>query len=344
MGSFAELSSVGALVRKKDDSLLVVPFGDHPVPIPDSEGPQFARGHSSPVDHESGAALYWIHGHRLLRRVLDASGQAGPVEPLADDADDGVTPAVVRLHPGADPTGRDVVAFAHASHGVRGVRLWIEGRGFSDPKDEALSASSVALNATSPTEMLITYVDQRAAMTPVHTVRVTLAPDGEARWSPDHIVWFGSASDVFTRASALVTPTTSLALLATEHTALLFGLAAVDTHDHDRPLDDASWLDYPNGLDPAPVVAAPFCHLPAALAVIPTEAAPKSPRAVQLLTLSSEGAVTARAELTRGEHIDHLAAWLNPSSASGEGWIAWLADGRTWMEPVKCPGSPRGKH
>jgi hypothetical protein len=54
---------------------------------------------------------------------------------------------------------------------------------------------------------------------------------------------------------------------------------------------------------------------------------------VELATVEASGRVTVRLEVGRAERVDHLAAWVSPK---GDGWLAWVGDGRTWVRHVRC--------
>jgi hypothetical protein len=332
-GALVELGVVGAVVRRKDDEILLVRLGEKIAPLSD-DGKLYARGRTLLIDRGKDTMSYWIAGGKLRRRLIDAEGKAAPVETVADDAEDGTVPHGVRNEGGA--AAQDVVAYVarKRSHdGDRHARVWIEGKGAHPLSSEGSGAASAWVTAVAPGRLVVVWNDARSALTPVHAASLELDGAGEPRIGSETVLWMGSPSESFPSISAVRAEGSVVALLPLPRNGLDFGLAAVPVVFGARPAEDALWLDYPNGLDPAPVLPARFCDKPLVALVRPTAQPTSAPKAVELASVESSGRVTVRLEVGRAGRVDHLATWVSPK---GDGWIAWVGDGRTWVRHVRC--------
>ncbi|MCS6900417.1 MAG: hypothetical protein RMJ98_15500 [Myxococcales bacterium] len=333
-GSLVELGAVGAVVRRKDDEILLVRLGEKIVPLSD-DGKLYARGKTLLIDRGKDTMSYWITGGKLRRRLIDAEGKTAPVETIAEDAEDGTVPHGVR-NEGGSAVAQDVVAYVarqRSQDGERHAQVWVEGKGVLPLSSEGSGAASVWVTATAPGRLVIVWNDARAALTPVHAAPLELDGAGEPRVGPETMLWMGSPSASFPSISAVRTEGGLVTLLPLPRNGLDFGLAAIPVVFGARPLEDALWLDYPNGLDPAPVLPARFCDKPLIALVRPTARPPSSPKVVELASIESSGRITVRLEVGRASRIDHLSSWVSPK---GDGWVAWVGDGRTWVRHVRC--------
>jgi hypothetical protein len=337
-GSFVALGSVGAIIRKKDDTLSVVKLADSPAPtrLDSNDATNYARTSTSVIDHDGTSFVYWVASSKLLRRSVDPSGTIGNVETLALDAEDGVSVSGVRV---ADESGapRDVVAYVAGRADKKGriLHVWIEGEGPRGVGTEPLGASAVWAVSEAPATVSVLRVDQRAALAPISVIKGTLAAGGEPRWGEDTVVWMAPASDLLSTVSAVKSGESLVSLMATYQSGMSFGLAAAPVVVGARPVDDATWFEYPNGLDPPLVRPMQVCGRGVAVAVIPTDKPIAAPRAIELLSIDPNGAVQSRLEIGRAGRIDHIATWSAPG---GDGWIAWVGDGRTLVRSVRCSG------
>jgi hypothetical protein len=332
-GALVELGAVGAVVRRKDDEILLVRLGEKIAPLSD-DGKLYARSKTLLIDRGKDTMSYWVAGGKLRRRLIDAEGKAASVETVADDAEDGTVPHGVRNEGGA--AAQDVVAYVarKRSHdGERHARVWVEGKGAHPLSSEGSGAASAWVTAAAPGRLVVVWNDARSALTPVHAASLELDGAGEPRVGPETVLWMGSPSESFPSISAVRAEGGVVALLPLPRNGLDFGLAAVPVVFGARPAEDALWFDYPNGLDPAPVLPARFCDRPLIALVRPTAQPPSAPKAVELASVESSGRVTVRLEVGRAGRVDHLAAWVAPK---GDGWVAWVGDGRTWVRHVRC--------
>ncbi len=333
-GAFVALGSVGAMVRRKDDEVLLVRLGDKIAPLSD-DGKLYSRGKTLAIDRGVDTMLYWIAEGKLRRRLVDHEGKMAGVETVAEDAEDGTIPQGVR-NEGNASTAQDVVAYVarkRSRDGERQARVWVEGKGAVSLSTEGSGAAMVWVSLLEPGRLAIVWSDARAALTPVHAVPLDLDGAGEPRVGQESTLWMGSPSETFTSLSAVRVEDTLVALLPLPRNGIDFGLAALPVTFGAPPRDDAIWLGYPNGLDPAPVVAARFCGQPLVVLVRPTDKPIDAPKAVELASLEPSGRVTVRAEVARAGRIDHLTAWVSPR---GDGWVGWVGDGRTRIRRVRC--------
>jgi hypothetical protein len=332
-GSLVELGAVGAVIRRKDDEILLVRLGSKIAPLSD-DGKLYARGKTLLIDRGKDTMSYWVDAGRLRRRLIDSEGKASPVETVAEDVQDGTLVHGLRNEGGA--AARDVVAYVarrRSPDGERHARVWIEGKGSHDLSPEGSGAASVWVTPAEAGRITVVWGDARSALTPVHAAALELDGAGEPRVSSESVLWMGSPSESFPTISAVPVEGGVVALLPLPRNGLDFGLAAVPVVFGGGPIEDALWLVYPNGLDPAPVTPARFCQKPMIALVRPTAQPPSSPKAVELATVEASGRVTVRLEVGRAERVDHLAAWVSPK---GDGWLAWVGDGRTWVRHVRC--------
>jgi hypothetical protein len=227
------------------------------------------------------------------------------------------------------------VARQRSADGDRRAKVWVEGKGTHELAPDGSGASSVFLAAAGPGRVAALWLDARSALAPLHAVPVELDGAGEPRMGHESTVWIAPPSELLSQVSAVRVAEQGglVALLALPRNGMDFGLAGVPVAFGAPPLETVQWLDYPNGLDPAPIVPARFCGLPAVLMVRPTARPIDAPRSLELATVEAFGRVTPRLEIARASRVDHVAAWVSPR---GDGWVAWVGDGRTLVRKVRC--------
>lgn len=336
-GSYASVGAAGVVIRKKDESFGVVKLTDTPSRLEAADANQYARTRTLALDHEASTYAYWEQNDKLKRRTV-SSTDTGSIEELSADAEDGGVPAGVRIN---DESGKahDVVAYVGGmNRKAPVVRVWIENSAGSggtvvDVAGEPATASDVWVVAETPTKATIFWIDQRSAIAPVHAARLTLNANAEPSFTKESIVWIAPSSDLHTVLTGVKAGNSSIVMTATYKGAMSFGFGATAAIEGARPVDDAFWLEYPNGLDPAPVSGATFCSQPTALLARPADKPIDSPRILELVTLTESGVINGRLEVAKAGRIDHVAAWNSPT---GDGWLLWVGDGRTLVRRVKC--------
>ncbi|RYE85936.1 MAG: hypothetical protein EOO75_16370, partial [Myxococcales bacterium] len=277
---------VGAVVRRKDDEILLVRLGDRVTPLSD-DGKLYARSRTVLIDRGASSMAYWVSEGKLRRRLVDQEGKSGPVETVADDAEEGFSPHGVRNEEGSS-TAQDVVAYVgkkRSRDGERQARVWVEGKGSTALSAEGTGASSTWVVARAPGRLAVVWSDARAALTPLHAVAVELDGAGEPRIAPESTLWMGSPSETMASVTALRVDDHLVAMTALPRDGLDFGLATLPVAFGAPPRDEAIWKLYPNGLDPAPVTPARLCGQPLVALVRPVDRPIDSPRAVVLASV-----------------------------------------------------------
>lgn len=322
-GAYAALAGELLVIRRKDGELATVRLGDKPTPLAD-DGVAFARGKTAVAPRGTGAAAYFVDAGKLVRRVVDDAGKTGPAEVLAEDAEE------YPPHAAGLPAG-DVVAYVArrtSKDGERRARLWVDGKGISDLSPDGSGAASVFLVPLGASRIAAVWMDQRAALAPIHGAWLELSP--EPKIEREGVTWIAPPSELSSVVTAVRVGDAIVAFTAVPKDGSTFGLAAVPVSEH--PHDDAVWLDYPNGLDPAPVVPLVLCDRPMVALVRPVARPIDAPRVLELATVEATGVVTPRLELARAGRIDHVTAW----GTRDHGWVAWAGDGRTRVRRVRC--------
>lgn len=275
---------------------------------PLARGPGVARGFA-----------YWISHGRLVRRAL--TGEHG-LEVLADDARDRARVTAVDLN------GKTAVAFLgrpdeeRTSH----ARLWVEGGSIYDLTPDGAGASSVSL-VRAGDHLLATSIDGRSAMTPMHTRKIQLRPNG-AELEPDVVVWVGGPAQGWTETVVGSEGGHAWAHVPIERDATHFGLASVDLGNEPHMDSDVRFFDYRNGLDLAPVATAELCGHATVAYVRPTTSEPHSPTELVLVRLDTGAATVVTG--ARGFASVSLTAFPHG------GAVAYVADGRTWAMGLGC--------
>jgi len=263
---------------------------------------------------------YWIASGRLVRRRADGSGE---LETLADDARDGARVAAQAVKGGV------AVAYLDRAdaEGASRVKLWLAaGRSF-ELTPEGAGASSVAL-ASLDGRLVAVSIDGRSAMTPLHARTIVVDGTGPPELGPDVVAWVAGPAHSFTEVSAGSDGTNAWALLPIERDATHFGLATVPLGSEPSMDPPVAFLDYPNGIDLAPVATARLCGKPYVALARPATAAPRSPQELVIAPLA--GGQTAVLANAAGFAAVSLA------SAPGGGLVVYVADRRTWARGLEC--------
>lgn len=179
------------------------------------------------------------------------------------------------------------------------------------------------------------YLDTRTAMVPVHARTLSLR-DGELELGVDTVVFVGGVPERGIDFDAVSTGETLFALVPMPRDALDFGMAALPIHDPPKIDVPAVWSPYPNGLDPAPIGAAPAGDGKSAWVarVRPREGAPGSPRILELGRLSDRGVFSSYGEIASGKPITDVAL---VEDGAGAVWISYGDSKATWLERRLCP-------
>jgi hypothetical protein len=336
-GSLGVLSSLGVFVRTRSDELLLARLTPTASTIA-GDGKGFSRTKALVLDRPSGAAVYWISEGRLVRRLVELDGKVGNLEVLAMDASDGYAPRGARSSGGPADERQDVVAYVaqkKSSDGDRRARLYVERKPTLDLSEDGGGASSLTLTAVGERSFVAAWLDARSALAPMHGRRIELDAAGEAQLGKENVAWIAPPSENFVELAAVKAERGVVAMVAVGKNATDFGLAAAPVTFDGPPRDDATWLDYANGVDPAVVVGGRLCGVPAVAFAEPADKSVNASRVITLGTIDDEGFVTRHVEVARGTRVDHLDLWVAPTG-NGEGALLYALDGRTLVKRVRC--------
>jgi hypothetical protein len=268
----------------------------------------------------AGGKAYWVSRGRLVRRGV---GGESELEVLRDDAREACRASAVELD--------DVTLVSYLgkpdAEGTSHARLWTSKGTVLDLTPEGAGASSVALTVLGPGRALAVSIDGRSAMTPLHA-RIVDVSGGQPKLTEDVVAWVGGPAHSYTEVVAGASGGIAWAAVPLERDATHFGLATLELGPTPRLDAEASFFDYPNGLDLAPAAAADLCGRAVLAFVRPTEAAPRSPAELVLAEPASGRTVTVAQ--ARGF------ASVSVSAAPGGGLLVYVADARTWAVGIGC--------
>jgi hypothetical protein len=198
--------------------------------------------------------------------------------------------------------------------------------------EDGSGATSVEL-APRGRAVVAVLVDARTAMTPVHA-RILEASGDRLSIGNDAVVFVGGTPERRT-AAAIATSNgkISYVLVAMAESALTFGMATIRIDD--VPKDDApvSWSLYPNGLDPAPVVATHGHETMYFARVRPALAEQRSPRILEVGRLSNDGVLTLLGVYASGATLKNLTL---DADAGGVLTLGYDDDAGSWTQRLFC--------
>jgi hypothetical protein len=271
----------------------------------------------------AGGYAYWIRGRALLRRPLRGGGEP---EELARDAREGTRVAAALVGKPA----KAVVAYISEAGEELVARLWLEGGKRLLLTPDGSQATSVNL-VPSEDDLLAVMLEGRTSMSPVHARRLLLRgklPNiGE-----DVVVWVAPPAQALSEIASLPAAKGGCSSFVTlERTVTDFGLAYFQI-GRDPVMDvKVNWLDYPNGINPAPVATGEACGEPVVVFARPSEARPHAPQELHLAKVKGAG-------LEPSEVIARSRAFnsISLSAVKGGVLVSWTADFRTWARTAFC--------
>jgi hypothetical protein len=317
----AAATEEGVLMLTKTDRLALARSAKGPVrngKIGSVSEPTAAFAPLGRAPSVAGGYAHWVSGGRLVRRRADGAGE---LDVLADGARDGTRVAAALAKSGV------VVAFIGRAdgEGTSRAKLWLAPGRTLELTPEGAGASSVTL-VTQDDRLVAVSIDGRSAMTPLHARSVSVGPPPVL--GPDVVAWVAGPAHSFTEVSAGSDGKSSWALLPIERDATHFGLATVSLGQEPEMDAPVAFLDYPNGIDLAPVATAKLCGRPYVALARPAAAATRSPQELVIAPIAGgETAVVANAG-------GFGAVSLAP--VPGGGLVAYTADGRTWARGLEC--------
>lgn len=288
-------------------------------PFPVARGPAIFQQHA-----------YWASQGKLYRRHMPSTRALGALETLASDAAPGARVAVPGGAPellNALPATVAYIARADASATTLIARLWTEHAPSQVLSPDGGSTLSVTLTAR-PGGLWATSLQGRTGTSTLHVRTIDLRPGAAPSLSADHAVWVGGSTNALTEVVAEKDSQRPVAFLAVERDISHFGLLTLELQGTD--LARPKWLNYANGLDPAPIAVAHLCGKKVLLRAEPATSAPGAPQSLLLTSQDSPADIIAVLATSRA-FFDAALAEL-----PGGALLTYVADRRTWARTLRC--------
>ncbi len=177
------------------------------------------------------------------------------------------------------------------------------------------------------------YLDTRTAMVPIHARPVGMK-GGDLELGEDSVLFVGGAPERGIDFTVAQAGAKAFAFVPMPRETTDFGMASLVIED--PPKDDivAVWSRYPNGLDPAPIAAAPAKDGKSAWVVRtrPRQKEPGTPRILELGRVDPSGVFSSLGEIASGRGVTDVAI-----IDDGVGvWILYGDPTITWLERRIC--------
>lgn len=307
----------------------VWPVGDAPRPIPTPEGVPIKYGAGANPCATAGKYVFCMDREGAVRRFsLDGKGGSKVVA----RAKPGTRISAAML--GDDHTVLSYLDERKTTEGFVWEAFVVgdEGPDVQRLSEDGSGATFVDL-ASRGADVLAMLVDARSALTPVHARVLTWEKD-KPKLGADAVVFVGGPPERRT-AGALATDSASgsfsLVPLAYDEG---FGLGVINvgkTPSVDAPV---LWSKYPNGLDPASVAATRGVTPIRVARVRPAEAAPGSPRVLELGRIEQDGKFTPQGIIASDKSILDVAVSTDKYGAL---WIYYTIGDASFLERRSCP-------
>jgi len=181
------------------------------------------------------------------------------------------------------------------------------------------------------------YLDTRTSMVPVHARPLSMK-NGDLALGEDAVIFVGGVPERGIDFAVASVGSRGFAFVPMPRETIEFGMAVLPIED--PPKDDvgAVWSSYPNGLDPAPLAAAPARDGKTAwvLRVRPREKAVGSPRILELGKVDASGAFSSFGEIAPARGATDVAL---VEDGAGAVWLLYGDATITWLERRVCPSS-----
>ena len=198
--------------------------------------------------------------------------------------------------------------------------------------DDGAGATSVTL-APRGAGALAFYLDARTSMVPIHARPIRLA-GGKLELQKDVVVAVGGPPERGVAGAVAVTASgAAFGLVPMAEDTLSFGMGVVKVGDPPREDTPILWSRYPNGLDPAPVVATAGAAPTRVLRVRTAAKEPTAPRALELGRLDDQGAFTTDGLVEIGKPFLDLGLLVDPK---GSVWILYGDASVAFLERRTC--------
>ncbi|MCW5812883.1 MAG: hypothetical protein KIT84_17775 [Labilithrix sp.] len=211
-----------------------------------------------------------------------------------------------------------------------GQRLSDEGAGATTMRFFARKGTK----ARPADQAVAVYLDTRTAMVPIHARTMTLK-ESELSLAPDVVLSVGGVPERGVDLEVAPIGERALAFIPMPRDTLEFGMAMVAVDDPPKENVPTKWSLYPNGLDPAPMGAAPSRDGKTAWIVRmrPREKAVGSPKILELGKVDADGAFASLGEIAVAAHVTDV---LVIEDTLGAVWILYGDSTITWLERRAC--------
>lgn len=234
--------------------------------------------------------------------------------------------------------GHTVVAYLDSRHTSEGDMLQafaaLDDREPVRLSEEGAGATAIGFVPRGDHAVFV-YLDTRTSMVPIHA-RPVSSKESELALGPDVVMFVGGAPERGIDFALASVGAKAFALVPMPRETIDFGMAAVPVDE--PPKDDVSavWSLYPNGIDPAPIAAAPRRDGAGAWVarVRPRERAVGSHRIVELGSVDGSGAFTSYGEIAPGRGVTDLGL---VEDRNGAVWVLYGDSRVTWLERRVCP-------
>lgn len=337
MGGAATVFSKGILWRLSGNAASVSLFGvNGPAAGPSEEErkKKWPRGKVAVAEDVSGSMhSYWIEGKELIRHKITTDGKLENQEVVLHDAVPGSFPVALRV------VGRDVVAYiANGSNrnAERHARLWVEGGGILDLSPEGSGASSISLVPVGDGQVIAMWLDARQAMTPVHARRFEVREKTTAI-AEDEVMFVGGPPEGYPELIGVRSGGSAAGLLplATDK-----GFALHNIMVNWQGTATISALEYPNGMDIAPVAGASACGQSILVYARPEGKEPGSPQVLELATVGNNGSIDVEEVAAYPGQVMELSAAATDANTV---WVVYTANAKSFALRVRCGGAAPDK-
>lgn len=202
--------------------------------------------------------------------------------------------------------------------------------------DDGSGATYVEVVSHGPGTVVAMYLDARAAMVPIHERTLTLK-NGKLEIGKDVVVAVGGAPERGISGDIASSSKHTFFLIPMPEDSLTFGMATIRLSDPPKDDEKIAFSLYPNGLDPAPLVATTGASPIRVARVRPLDKAPTAPRGLELGTLSEDGTFTGLgivSAVPSGKNITDLDIAVD---GQGAVWLLYGDTRDTWLERRVCP-------
>jgi hypothetical protein len=225
------------------------------------------------------------------------------------------------------------MALGNARNAERHARLWVEGGGILDLSPEGSGASSISLVPVGEGQVIAMWLDARTAMSPVHARRFEVREKTTAI-AEDEVVFVGGPPEGYPEIAAVRRGGSAAGLLAL---ATEKGFALHNILVNWQGKTKVNTLDYPNGMDTAPVAGASACGESIVVYARPEAKAPGSPQVLELATLGRNGSIDVEEVAAYPGQVQELSAAATDENTA---WVVYTANLKSFALRIRCGGQP----